>query len=301
MMPAGMARRAQELAAEGAAFVTATVVRVQRPASAEPGDVALVLDDGTIEGFVGGSCAEHSVRAYALTALEAGEAVLLRILPFSGEGEGDPEGEEVAREEGAVTVQNPCLSGGSIEVFLEPVVPAPRVLVVGETPIARALLRLGPELGLELAGDGAEPRAGDLALVVAAHGADELHALRAGLEAGLPYVGLVASRKRGDGVIGELRGDGVPKELAELIDVPAGLDIGARTPAEIALSILAKIVAVRRGPAAAARTAVDPICGMTVATVPSTPSLTYAGETFYFCCEGCKGRFEQQREHAAAG
>ncbi len=264
--------------------------------------MALVLDDGTIEGFVGGSCAEHSVRAYALTALEAGEAVLLRILPFSGEGEGDPEGEEVAREEGAVTVQNPCLSGGAIEVFLEPVLPAPRVLVVGETPIARALLRLGPELGLELAGAGAEPRAGDLALVVAAHGADELHALRAGLEAGLPYVGLVASRKRGDGVIGELRGDGVPKELAELIDVPAGPrhrcpHAGGDRPVDPRQD---------RGRAARARpprpaTAVDPICGMTVAAVPSTPSLTYAGETFYFCCEGCKGRFEQQREHAAAG
>ena len=95
-------------------------------------------------------------------------------------------------------------------------------------------------------GDGPDPGRGDLALVVAAHGRDELHALRRGLEAGLPYVGLVASPKRGDGVIDELRGDGVPEELLERIDVPAGLDIGARTPAEIALSILARIVAVRR-------------------------------------------------------
>ena len=303
MMPAGMSRRAQELAAQGEAFVTATVVRAQRPTSVKAGDVALVLADGTVEGFVGGACGEHSVRAYSLKAIESGEPVLLRILPFAEEGEdGDPAGAEVAREEGAVTVQNPCLSGGAIEMFLEPVLPAPRVHVVGEAPIAGALLRIGPELGLDVVGsDGADLdlRRGDLALIVAAHGDHEVHALRRGLEAELPYVGLVASGKRGDGVIGELRGDGVAGELLERIDVPAGLDIGARTPAEIALSILAQVVAVRRSPRKAA-TAVDPVCGMTVAAVAGTPSLTWQGETVYFCCEGCKATFEQQHEHAVA-
>jgi xanthine dehydrogenase accessory factor len=311
MMTAALSRRAQELAAAGVAFVTATVVRVQRPTSVEAGSVALVLGDGTIEGFVGGVCAGHSVRLYALMALRSGEPVLLRILPDPVEGIVGPAGAEVASEEGAVTVQNPCLSGGAIEIFLEPALPAPRVLVVGDTPVAGAVRRIGAELGLELVavdGDGADPGAGDLALVVAAHGRDELRALRAGLEAGLPYVGLVASRKRGAGVLDELRADSVPEELLELIDVPAGVEIGARTAAEIALSILAKIVAVRRGPLAAAAatpvsapatTAVDPICGMTVAVVASTPSVQHAGETVYFCCEGCRAKFEAQGEHAA--
>ncbi len=207
--------------------------------------------------------------------------MLLRVLPFAEEGADTAE-----IVDGAVTVQNPCLSGGAIEVFLEPVVAAPRVLVVGETPIAGAVARIGAELGLEIAtatGDAVTPRPDDLALVVAAHGRDELAALRRGLEAGLPYVGLVASRARGDGVIGELHGDGVPEELLARIDVPAGLDIGARSPAEIALSILARIVEVRhadrtpssRRPTApvVAATAVDPICGMTVAAVAGTPSL----------------------------
>ncbi len=165
--------------------------------------------------------------------------MLLRILPFAEEGAGDQV------EEGAVTVQNPCLSGGAIEVFLEPAVPAPRVLVVGETPIAGAVVRVGGELGLDVVhveGGGLGLKADDLALVVAAHGRDELAALRAGLEAGLPYVGLVASRTRGEGILGELRGDGVAQDLLDRIDVPAGLDIGARTPPEIALSILARIV-----------------------------------------------------------
>jgi xanthine dehydrogenase accessory factor len=309
MITPAMSRRAEELSAEGAAFVVATVVRAQHPTSVEAGNVALVLGDGAIEGFVGGVCTEHSVRAYSLQAIETGEAMLLRILPFSDEGE---PGGDVAVGDGAVTVQNPCLSGGAIEVFLEPVVPAPRVLVVGETPIAGAVLRLGSELGWNVVcvdGEHLEPRPADLALVVAAHGRGELHALRRGLESGVPYVGLVASRRRGDGVLAELRGDGMSDDQLARIDVPAGLDIGARTPAEVALSILARIVIVRReGRAEAAGraeepappTAVDPICGMTVAAVPSTPSLRSGGHTVYFCCDGCKAKFEAQHEHARA-
>jgi xanthine dehydrogenase accessory factor len=301
MMPAALSRRAQELAEKGTPFVTATVVRAQRPTSVEAGDAALVLGDGTIEGFVGGSCAEHSVRAYALKAMESGEAVLLRILPFGEEGAGTAD-EEISREDGAVTVQNPCLSGGAIEVFLEPVLRAPRVLVEGDTPIARALHRLGPELGLEVVavGEDFELRPDDLGLVAAGHGSDELRALRRGLDADLPYVGLVASPRRGHGVIGELRGDGVPDLRLERIDTPAGLDIGARTPGEIALSILARIVAVRRNEPASATTALDPICGMTVAAVASTLSVLHDGGTVYFCGEGCKSAFEKQHGHAVA-
>ncbi len=290
MMPLALTRRAQELAEQGIPFVTATVVRVERPTSAKPGNTALVLPDGTIEGFVGGDCAEQSVREYALRAIESGDTLLLRVVPFGGED-----------ERGVVTVQNPCLSGGMIEVFLEPVVPAPRVLVEGDMPISHALLKLGGEFGLDMVavvGGEFEPRPDDLALVVAGHGREELPALTVGLEAGLPYVGLVASRRRGQGVLGELRGDGVAPELLDRIDTPAGLDIGARTPEEIAISILAKIVAVRRAPREAPATAVDPVCGMTVTVAPGTPSLEHEGETVYFCREGCKAAFELQ--HAAA-
>jgi xanthine dehydrogenase accessory factor len=318
MMTGALSRRAQELAAQGTPFATATVVRAQRPTSVKAGDVALVLGDGTIEGFIGGVCAQQSVRVYALKAIETEEALLLRIVPDGPIGEDPETGREIAIEEGAVTAQNPCLSGGAIEIFLEPVLPAPRVLIVGDTPIAAALVALGAELGLDLVaveGGAPEPSPGDLALVVAAHGRDELHTLRRGLETGVPYVGLVASRKRGAGVIADLRADGVPDEHLELIDVPAGIDIGARTPGEIALSILATVVAVRRGERAAAPghalpavasapsssappLAVDPICGMTVAAVAGTPSMEYGGETVYFCCAGCKAKFEAQHQAA---
>jgi xanthine dehydrogenase accessory factor len=321
MISGALSRRAQELADQGTSFVTATVVRARRPTNVQAGNVALVLGDGTIEGFVGGVCTQHSVRVCSLRAIETGEALLLRIIPDGPVAETDAAGREISNEEGAVTVQNTCLSGGEIEIFLEPVLPAPRVLVVGDSPIAAAVRSLGAELGLELIaveGGAPEPAAGDLALVVAAHGRDELHTLRRGLETGVPYVGLVASPKRGAGVLADLRADGVPEEHLELIDVPAGIDIGARTPAEIALSILATIVAVRRGePAVASERAsvpvaasapssaappiaVDPICGMTVAAIPGTPSVEVDGETVYFCCEGCKTKFEAQREHAVA-
>ena len=244
MIGEALTRRALELAAEGSPFAVATVVRVERPASVHPGSAGLVQVDGTIEGFIGGHCAQHSVRLHALEAIESGLPLLLRIVP-----EGP---QEAVREEGAVTVTNHCLSGGAIEVFLEPVLPAPRVLVAGDSPIVESLEALGPDVGLEIVAahaikDGVLlPAAGDLALVVAAHGTDEVGTLRAGLEAGVRWIGLVASRKRGAAVIDELRADGVAEELLDRVETPAGLDIGARTPAEVALSIVARIVEVRR-------------------------------------------------------
>lgn len=317
MLIGPLSARAQELTARRMVFVTATVVRVEHPTSSKPGNVALVHQDGRMEGFVGGVCAQNSVRLYSLKAIERGEPLLLRILP-DGPGTAsvknaanvDP-GHEVAHDEGSVTVQNPCLSGGAIEVFLEPFLPPPRMIVAGDTPIAAALLRLGPDLGLDAVdsrgGDSGAmaPSCEDLALVVAAHGRDELAILRAALEAEVQYVGLVASRKRGAGVLDQLRGDGVPQELLARIDTPAGLDIGARTPAEVALSILASIIEVRRRMSTAPRswaaappTAIDPICGMTVVVSADALAVQYAGDAHYFCGEGCLRAFE--RQHATA-
>jgi len=296
-----LGRRAEELAAERSPFVVATVVRVQRPASVRPGNVGLVHADGTIEGFIGGICAQHSVRLHSLEALESGTPLLLRIVPDGPDA--------VSREEGLVTVTNPCLSGGAIEVFLEPVLPAPRVLVTGSSPIVTELRKLGTAVGLEILAaedipDGVlSPEPSHLGLVVAAHGNDELATLRAGLEAGVRYVGLVASPRRGAAVIEELRGEGVADELLEALETPAGLDIGARTPAEVALSIVARIVELRRTGAepehADARvTAMDPICGMTVVVAADSPSLEHDGETVYFCSAGCREAFEERRERA---
>ncbi|MDP2711922.1 MAG: XdhC family protein [Solirubrobacteraceae bacterium] len=296
-----LARRAEELAAQGAAFATATVVRAQRPTSAHAGDVALITSDGNIEGFVGGICAEHSVRLFAWTAMKSGEPVLLRILPT----EEEVAGRQDADEDGAVTVLNSCLSGGAIEIFLEPTLPTPRVNVVGSKPIAAALEQLGPQFDLDIAAVGdnaANVQEGDLGIVIAAHGKGELEAIRAGLEAELPYVGLVVSPKRGAALIEELRDAGVPEQQLARVDYPAGIDIGARTPPEVALTILARLIEVRygdaytpplRSPSAEAPPtfAVDPICGMTVTMAPDTPQLEHDGETIYFCREACKTEY----------
>jgi len=280
---------AAELTRTREPFVQATVVRAQKPTSAHAGDTALVRADGSIDGFVGGTCAEASVREYGLMTLSTNEPLLLRIVP----GEVAPRG----TEDGAVTVANPCLSGGSVEIFLEPRVPAPRVLVVGESPIAVSLAELGLPLGFDVqlvSGEAARPGADDAALVVASHGRGEEPALTAALRLGVPYVGLVASRIRGAAVLASLD---VPDEQRSRVHSPAGLDIGARTAAEIALSVLTEIVAERRsaekvaapppGPAGAR----DPVCGMTVAAVDSSPHATVDGVTTWFCCEGCRTTF----------
>ncbi|HZQ76629.1 MAG TPA: XdhC family protein [Acidimicrobiia bacterium] len=215
-----VADRAAVLRAQRVPFVHARVVRAERPTSARAGDEALVLADGTLEGFVGGICAEDAVRAQSLAVLESGETELVRI---AGE----------------------CLSGGALEVFLEPVVPAPRVAVHGDTPIARALLAFGPALGYEIVPAPGTVLEGAAALVVASHGKGEPELLAGALRAGVPYVGLVASRRRGEAIVAGLD---VDEELRARVRTPAGLDLGARTPGEVALSILAEIVATRPSP-----------------------------------------------------
>jgi xanthine dehydrogenase accessory factor len=275
-----------QLVADRVPFVTATVVRAAKPTSVRPGDAAVVLADGTIDGFVGGVCAQSSVRLHAVRALETGEAVLLRLLPGTGADD------EV---DGVVVAHNPCLSGGSLEIFLDPQLAAPRIVVVGETPIARALEDVARAAGYSIA-HGADPEPSDAALVVASHGDDaETAALARGLEVGVGYVALVASPKRGAAVLESLDLD---EALRAQVHTPAGLDIGARSPADIAVSILAQMIAERRAPVVP-QSAIDPICGMQVAVSEATPSLCIGNERVYFCCDGCRARYAE--EHALTG
>src|SRR5947209_2035538 len=176
MITGELADRAARMSAERVCFVVATVVRAHRPTSVHPGDSALVTADGQIEGFVGGVCAESTVRLYSLRALETGEPVLLRLVP------GEPGSENDDTIDGAVVEHNPCLSGGALEIFLEPHLPAPRMVVVGSSPIAEALRRVATVAGYDLATNA--PAASDAALVVSSHGNDEEAVLCSALEAG---------------------------------------------------------------------------------------------------------------------
>ena len=327
-MTVDLAARAAELEAARVPFAHATVVRAQHPTSAHAGDTAIVHPDGTIDGFVGGTCAEESVRLYGLRVLRSGEPVLLRVRP------GEPSTEE---EDGAVTVANPCVSGGALEIFLQPRRPAPRVLVVGDTPVAHALAELvGPVGFAAVLRSTVDPGADDAAVVVASHGRGEKEALEAALRAGVPYVALVGSRIRAAAVLASLE---VPDADRARVRSPAGLDIGARTAGEIALSIVAELVSERARPrvptptlraplptpvaalptpvadleerggdtpviadpnlkiggVAGPGTAVDPVCGMTVVVTPAALS---AGGT-YFCGEGCRRAYLADPERYA--
>ena len=286
--------RAQELVAGRLPFVRATVVRAQVPASAHPGDAAIVLADGTVEGFVGGQCAEGSVRTAALGTLRDGESLLLRVLPESEQGFPDSPGARV--------VVNPCLSGGALEIFLEPILPPPLVGVLGDTPIADAVVSIAAVLGWSTTRSvpdaGAE---GVAALVVATHGRNEHTAVQAALDAGVGYVAVVASRRRGSALLDEL---GLTMDERARVHTPAGLDIGARTAPEVAVSILAEVIAAVRtrslaapehtGPEHTGRESdapqevLDPVCGMTVTAMASTPQLVVDGETVWFCGTGCR-------------
>jgi xanthine dehydrogenase accessory factor len=271
-------------------FVTATVVRAAKPTSVRPGDSALVLGDGTIDGFVGGVCAQASVRLHAARVLETGEAVLLRLIP------GDSPGEDAGDQHGIVVAHNPCLSGGSLEIFLEPHIAPLRIVVAGDTPIARALETVAGAAGYEVeraAAAEVTPQASDAALIVASHGEDEELALTRALELGVGYVALVASTRRGSAVRDSLD---VPDALRAVVHTPAGLDIGARAPADVAIAILAELVAERTAhppvtAPAPPRVAVDPVCGMEVAAGDASLHLDVDGERFYFCCDGCRSTY----------
>lgn len=311
-MSTDLLARADRLRAERTPFVLATVVRAERPTSAKAGDRAIVLADGTIEGFVGGVCAESTVRLEGLRLLQGGDSTLLRITPTDSDAVSTE-----AVPEGLVVVANPCLSGGTLDIFMEAVLPATLVHVYGNAPIARALATVAEAAGFAVthATDASAPIAADAAaVVVASHGRDEEPVLEQALKAGVGYVGLVASRKRAAAVISSLD---VPDDLRSKVRSPAGLDIGARTPLEIAVSVVAELVSVRAGrqapappaarqllplldlttPAAesdedaAAPTAIDPVCGMTVAAVPATLHLEHNGKTWYFCAPGCRKAF----------
>jgi xanthine dehydrogenase accessory factor len=219
-------------------YVSATVVHVQRPTSARPGDSAVIHPDGRIDGFVGGVCAESTVRLHALQAMSTGEPVLLRILP----GDAD---QTSPNEDGMVTVQNSCLSGGALQIFLQPHLPAPRLTVYGGAPVARAVADLGREMGYEV--NESEDADAELppqtsAVVVASLGRFDEPAILRALAAEVAYVGLVASPKRGSAIVTALELS--PQDLAR-VHTPAGLDIGARSPEEVALSIFAEIISLR--------------------------------------------------------
>ena len=313
---------AGRMAAERRPYALATVVRSERPTSGKPGNMALVSADGVMHGWIGGSCTRSEVIRHALETLDQGEP---RLLAF-GSGPGRPDD--------LVPVPMSCSSGGKVEVHVNPVLPAPVLIVAGSSPVALALVRLGGAGGYAAGAGGAgdealaeaadevvddlaetaaryaeRPRGWKLYGVVATMGRRDERSLAELATAAPNYLGVIASPTRMEEVRRVLAGHGVDAGEISRVRGPAGLDIGAESPEEIAVSILAEIVqleaqpreseAVERGNAsgntsrdaeATEAEAIDPVCGMTV-PVAGSPSSAFEGQSVYFCCEGCRTRF----------
>jgi xanthine dehydrogenase accessory factor len=298
-----------ELTRRGEAFALATVVWRQPPSSSQPGARAIITAGGELRGWIGGACAEPVVIHEAQRVIAEGTARLLLL--------GTPDQFGGAVPDGMTVIPISCQSEGALEIYIEPVVPAPHLVIVGASPMARTLASLAGALGwrtdLVDGPDFATNRADERSMiVVATQGQGDEDVLARAVAARPAYLGLVGSRRRGATVLGYLAERGVPKEELDRVRVPAGLDLGKTTHQEIAVAILAELVQLRasgplsRSPAGAAAAAaepgrravtapaeaIDPVCGMTVATASGRP-LRHHGADYYFCCAGCRQAFEQ--------
>jgi xanthine dehydrogenase accessory factor len=296
--------RASELAGQGQEFALATVVWRQGPSSGQLGGRAIITADGQVQGWIGGACAEPVVIREAQQVIADGESRLLLLGTREQFGEAVPEGMTV--------VPISCQSDGALEVFIEPVHPSPRLVVVGRSPMAQTLASLARDLGWRASlVDGLDAATAEVdsrtLVVVATQGHGDEEAVEQAAAAGPAYLGLVASDRRAAAVLGYLADRGVPKDQLDRVKVPAGLDLGSTTHQEIAVAILAELVQLRasgaltRRPAAKAMKqarpapaqAIDPVCGMTVASDPSGRPVTHDGAEYYFCCAGCRRAFEK--------
>ena len=288
----------REYAAAGTPCVLATVVRCEAPTSARPGDKAIITADGRLRGWIGGSCSEPVVRREALRALDEGTPRLVRIV-------GDSEVKQT-RKQGELTIGTTCPSGGSLDIFIEPQLPKPLLLVFGDSPAASTLVRLAELTGFRTRSvsqaevpDFHTP-AGEAYAVVATMGHFDEEALEAALGHPDLDVSLIASTRRASAVRAELLGRGLGEDAVARIRTPAGKMRGS-TQEEIALLALAEVVAARRKHAArpmamaatAAPFATDPVCGMTVDVATAVHIAEHEGRPVYFCSAGCKAAFER--------
>jgi xanthine dehydrogenase accessory factor len=298
-------KQARELEQRGQAFALATVVWRQGPSSSQQGARAIITADGELHGWIGGACAEPAVIGEAQRVIVDGTPRLLLLGSRGQFGAAVPEGMTV--------VPISCQSEGALEVYIEPVVPAPHLIIVGRSPMAHTLADLAGALGWRtdvVAGeDFTAAAAGPGSMVVVAtqgHGDEE--AVEQAVAARPAYLGLVGSHRRGAAVLGYLADRGLPADQLDRVRVPAGLDLGHITHREIAVAIIAELVQLRASGALAGATgratpvpaqavapaqAVDPVCEMTVPATAASFPLAHDAVTYYFCSTSCRRRFEQ--------
>ena len=304
----GILNQATELERRGEAFALATVVWRQGPSSGKQGSRAIITADGQVRGWIGGACAEPVVIREAKQVMADGNARLLLL--------GTPDQFGAAVPEGMTVVPISCQSEGALEIYIEPVFPVPHLVIVGSSPMSQTLAELARALGwsadLVSGAEFTDGHADERSMVVVAtqgHGDEEM--MERAIAARPAYLGLVASHRRAEAVLGYLADRGVPKDQLDKVHAPAGLNLGKTSHEEIAVAVLAELVQLRAAGAFAdpgalpapgkneARTelkfaeAVDPVCGMTVTADASAMPFTHDGVTYYFCCAGCRRTFEE--------
>ncbi|WP_205617531.1 XdhC family protein [Pelomicrobium methylotrophicum] len=306
--------KAASLQSQGKPFALATVIRCESPTSAKPGAKALVEPDGVIHGWIGGGCAQPAVIKIARRALEEGQPYLIRISPERS----------VESENGIMDFGMTCHSGGTLDIFVDPIIPRPGLLVLGASPAAQALAALAKRVGFQVLVafpgatretfpeadqilDGfdmaAENLPAELFVVVATQGKKDEEALETALGLPAQYVAFIASRRKAEKLKAYLLERGHNPTQVNAIAAPAGIDIGAVTPEEVALSVLAGVVQARRVSAMRSQDkpvtlplAVDPVCHMTVDIATAEYTHLHQGQTYYFCCKGCREAFAKTPE-----
>jgi xanthine dehydrogenase accessory factor len=301
-----MIEMASDLARQGVEFALATVVWRQAPSSGHQGSRAIITGDGQLHGWIGGACAEPVVIREAQRAIQDRTPRLVLL------GDPDQFGDV---PEGMLFVQMSCQSEGALQLYIEPVLPSPHLVVVGRSPMAATLVELAAGVGwraeLVDVADFKTAHVGSWSVVVVAtqgHGDEE--AVEQALAIDPAFIGLVASRKRGESVLGYLADRGVSPASLERVRVPVGIDLGHTSHPEIAVSVLAELVELRakgvldpkpstyaspgvQTSSSGAGTAIDLVCGMTVAADETGRPLEHEGKTYYFCCPGCRAAFEK--------
>ncbi len=297
----GLMERAAHLARSGESFALATVVWRKAPSSGQHGSRAIVMADGTLHGWIGGACAEPVLIREAKRVLAEGRSSLLWL------GQ-EAELREMHVPDGVLTVPISCQSDGALQIFIEPMIAAPHVIIVGRSPMAITLLDLVQALDwrAELI-DGPQFQAAMVtpssAVIVATQGHGDEEALEQAVLGDPAFIGLVASAKRGQVVRGYLIDRGLPQDRLDRVQVPIGIDLGHTTHREMAVSILAELVRRRaEGGLKPTRTLLpvvetpevtDLVCGMVVAAVAANRPFQYEGTTYYFCAPGCRKAFEK--------
>jgi xanthine dehydrogenase accessory factor len=298
--------RAIELSKRGEAFALATVVWRMGPSSGQDGSRAIVTASGEVYGWVGGACAEPVLVREAQGVIADGRSRLLWLGQAT-------ELEQVHVPSGVVAVPISCQSDGALQIFIEPAQHALQLLVVGRSPMAATLTQLAEALDWDARMLDARELTDDMVtrasvVIVATQGHDDEETMERVLRARPRYVGLVASHKRGQAVLGYLADRGVPQEDLDRVRYPVGLDLGHTTHREVAVAVLAELVQLKAAgelhssasldthPASGIEAdpeVVDPVCGMTVTANDSNRPYDHEGTTYYFCCPGCHRSFSK--------